>query len=68
MVLCNTWDTIANCKLQSGFSGEKCLEGELAAAWFWVDEVWDWGKGRDINQNDTSGGGKMIRIMVNKAA
>lgn len=27
LVQCNTWDTIANCKLQSGFSGEKCLEG-----------------------------------------
>lgn len=25
---CNTWDAKANFKLQSGFSGEKCLEGE----------------------------------------
>lgn len=33
----------------------------------WADEVWDCRKGKGINQIDTSGGGKMIRIMVNKA-
>lgn len=34
---------------------------------FKVDEVWDCRKGEGINQIDMSGGGKMIRIMVNKA-
>lgn len=33
-----------------------------------LDEVWDWGRGKGINQIDLSGGGKMIRIMVNKTA
>lgn len=32
-----------------------------------ADEVWDYGNGKGINHTDTSGGGKMIRIMVNKA-
>lgn len=37
MVRCDTvgplrsWDTIANCKLQGGFSGEECLEGVESA-------------------------------------
>lgn len=37
-------------------------------AFYQLDEVWDWGRGKGINQVDTSGGGKMIRIMVNKTA
>lgn len=86
LVQSNTWDTTANCKLQSGFSGEKCLEGELAhrgggkignAVTFVVFFFLFFfprlmrsgiaGKGNGINQIDMSGGGKMIRIMVNKA-
>lgn len=31
-----------------------------------ADEFWDYGNGKAINHIDTSGGGKMIRIMVNK--
>lgn len=31
-----------------------------------ADEVWDYGNGKGINHIDMSGGGKMIRIMVNK--
>lgn len=86
LVQSNTWDTTANCKLQSGFSGEKCLEGELAHRGggenrqccyiccvfflFFFPRLMRSGiagKGNGINQIDMSGGGKMIRIMVNKA-
>lgn len=34
---------------------------------FEVDEVWECRKGNGINQIDVSGGGKMIRITINKA-
>lgn len=31
LVRCSAWDTIANCKLQSGVTGEECLEGRGAS-------------------------------------
>lgn len=83
LVQCNTWDTTANCKLQSGFSGEKCLEGGKAVLGGAENRECGYiccrsfsrlmrsgigGTGKDINHIDTSGGGKMIRIIVNKAA
>lgn len=77
-----SWDTIANCKLQGGFSAEQSLEGVESVHrglrkkktgtllyLFFVsraDEVWDYRNGQAINHIDTSRGGKMIRIMVNK--
>lgn len=69
----DTWDTIANCKLQSGFSGEKWPEGNLKQAaeirphqdvcgcflcpLLQVDEVGERRKGDAINHIDMSGGG-----------
>lgn len=64
-------------KLQRGFNGENAFRGGKTASSqrrgngnvvavavsFWLDEVWDWGKRKDINQIDTFVGDSVIRIM-----